>query len=211
MAPRADALREEGWEVDEFLADAERFIAALEGRGEEEFDVPGFLARLTDFVEEVKQVDHLQKQAEAVATVAAIPGMIDDMEKAAAHFREHGGAMEAQTARDLDAAVTAARERMALGELPAEELGDITLTLSSQMAELERRILFRSIILALYWEKQTPEWWAQLPEKARVDLGKVVARWQEEREELLGKLPIEDRRRLEAMKLEDFDKPPGPI
>ena len=35
----------------------------------------------------------------------------------------------------------------------------------------------------------------------------MLVSWRAEHEKILGELPIEDRRRLEALRPEDFDKP----
>ena len=208
--PHAEALREIGLDVPAFIADCEGFIAAVEGRGDPEFDVNGFSKRAKEFSEEAAQFIHLQEQAEAVQVVAEVPIVIESVQQAVADLRAHGGKSEARTAAEIEATLAAARERMARGDLPAEEFEDMALSLGTQRAEMKRRNRIRSIMAALYWEKQTPEWWAALPEKARKDLGKVVSLWQEQREELLAELPIEDRRRLESMTLEDFNQPPDP-
>ncbi len=92
--------------------------------------------------------------------------------------------------------------------MPVEEMEDLRLTLVAQKAELGRRIRKRTVALLLYWEKQTPEWWAQRsPEELRT-MRELQARWEVERETLLSELPLADRRELEAMTLEDFHRPP---
>ncbi|MGB8170234.1 MAG: hypothetical protein WCF18_22220 [Chthoniobacteraceae bacterium] len=207
LAPRLEELRAHGCDVDAFLEDCDRMSALLEGRKQPGFNVKAFIARLTAFTDEFKQTEHLHRQAELVGAVAALPSAVQLLGEAAAIMRAHGGPGELRTAAELEAQATAVRERLEECKLPMGELADASLTLAAQIAELNRRNLFRTAAAALYWEKQTPEWWAQLSPEARVRLKELTTHWRERREEVLGALPLEDRRRLEAMTLEDFNRP----
>jgi len=207
FSARAEELRAQGMEVERFLRDCEEFIAALEGRWEGEFDVVAYMARLTAFVEEAKEYAHLQEQAKAVGIVAAFPGMMEWLEEHSAKLRTHGGRMEQDSAEQLAAAVARMREELAAGKLSAEALGDAMLTLESQQAELNRRMKLRTAACFLYWEKWPPERWARLSPEEKLEMEGILAKWKVGREEVLGVLPLEDRRRLEAMSYEDFDKP----
>jgi hypothetical protein len=54
------------------------------------------------------------------------------------------------------------------------------------------------------------EKWDSMDTEARTQLFDVLKRWREERGKILSELPIEDRRRLEAMEYfspEDWEKP----
>jgi hypothetical protein len=207
VALRAEVLREYGLEVDAFLEDCDRMTAFLDGHGEPGFDAETFIARLRAFTDEFNQTVHLQKQAKLIETVAAVPGVVEMLGQAAERMRAHGGPMELRTAADLEAQAAEARQRMERGEMPLDEIQNASLTLAAQLGELNRRNLFRSAALALYWEKQSPEWWARLSPKQRASLEDAVEQWRAQREEVLSQLPLEDRRRLEAMTLEDFDRP----
>ena len=137
-----------------------------------------------------------------------LPGLMDELEQAAAEMRTRTNRPDAmRTAAELETELAAARQRLAQGEMPKDELENIALTVSAQMAELSRRSLFRRAALSLYWEKQTPEWWAKFSPEQRTGMQEQLANWRENREELLSELPLEDRRRLEAMTLEDFERP----
>src|SRR6185295_18965674 len=139
----ADALRAQGLEVDGFLADCAEFIAAAEGRGDGEFDVPAFVARVKAFSEEVTEYDHIQAQAQAVQLPGELLKMADIIEEEVPKLREHGGKMEADSAAQLEEAVARIRQELAEGKLPKDALADVVLTLNSQQAELERRIHYR--------------------------------------------------------------------
>ncbi len=207
LAPRLDELREQGFDVDGFLRDCDRMSALPDGGGEPGFDAQSFLARLTAFTKEFKQVAHLQQQAELVGAVAALPGAAELLAEAAAIMRAHGGPVELRTAVELEAQAGEARRRLEGGGVPCEEIENASLALAAQMAELNRRNLFRTAAAAFYWERQTPEWWARLSPEARASLDALLGQWRAQREGVLGELPLEDRRRLEAMTLEDFDRP----
>jgi cytochrome c556 len=208
LAPRVEELREKGFEVEELLEDCDRMCAFLEGKGERGFDEHAFIARLKAFAEETEQAAHLQQQAEAIGDVMALPELMDQLDQVAAAMRTRTNRPDqARTAAELEEQLTAARRRLEEGEMPKNELENIALTVTAQKAELNRRRLFRSAALVLYWEKQTPEWWAQFSPEQRAGMEERLADWRENREELLGELPLEDRRRLEAMTLEDFERP----
>lgn len=114
---------------------------------------------------------------------------------------------DARAAASLQAAVEAARQRLARGEVPQEEMQDLSLSTQAQRAELSRRCQFQTAALALFWESRPPEWWAKLTAEARKKLEDLLVSWRAEREKILGELPIADRRRLEALRPDDFDKP----
>ena len=204
LKPYANQWREMGFEVDSFLEDCERLISFLEGRSEEWVDVAEFLEKITAFYNEMKAFCDIQRQAEQINAVASIPSMLDAVDGLAKGMSNPD---DARAAAALQASVEAARERLARGELPREEMEDITLSTQAQKGELRRRNQFQAAALALYWESRPPEWWAGLTAEARKDLEALLVSWRAEREKILGELPIADRRRLEALRPEDFDKP----
>jgi hypothetical protein len=204
LMPHASQWREMGLEVDPFLAECEGLIAFLEGRSEVWVDVAGFLEKLTAFGNEMRDYCHLQRQAERVNAVASIPSVLDATENLASRMSNPD---DARTAAALQAAVGAARERLARGEVPVEEMADLSLSAQTQAGELRRRSQFRAAALALFWESRPPEWWAGRTAKERKEIGELLVSWRAEREKILGELPITDRRRLEALRPEDFDKP----
>jgi type I restriction-modification system DNA methylase subunit len=118
-----------------------------------------------------------------------------------------GNPNDTRTAASLQAAVEAARQRIARGEVPLEEMEDISLSTNAQSGELSRRSHFQTAALALFWESRPPEWWAKLTAEQRKELEELLGSWRAEREKILGELPIADRCRLEALRPEDFDKP----
>ena len=207
LRPKAEALREEGVDVDEFLEGADGFLAALEGRYDGEFDVPGFIAKLTAYAEEIKQRDHLLKQAEAVRLVEQLPRTPEILDEMAKDLRESGSEDSLRMAAEMAATADAVRERLAEGVIPVSELQGLTLSVSAEIAEVNRRVLYRSIAMARFFETRPPEWWAELTDPARESAGKLLESWKIEREELLGQLPLADRRRLEEARMEDFDAP----
>jgi hypothetical protein len=204
LKPYATQWREMGFEVDSFLEDCERLIAFVEGRSEEWMDVAEFLEKINAFSKEMSAFCDIQRQAERIKTIASIPGMLDVTEKLAKNLSNPN---DAPTAAALKASVEAARQRLARGEVPLAELEDISLSAQAQKAELSRRSQFQAATLALFWESRPPEWWAKRTDKERKELGELLAQWRAEREKILSELPIADRRRLEALRPEDFDKP----
>ena len=74
------------------------------------------------------------------------------------------------------------------------------------LAELDRRNLFCRARWGLFWEVAPPERWEALPPERREQSTRDLAEWRKEREKVLGGLPLEDRRRLEALRYEDFEK-----
>jgi hypothetical protein len=205
LAPRVDELRAAGLDIDAFLADCDRFLAWLEGG--EWFDASMMMDHLAAFREEVAAYNAIQFQADRIAAEAGIPSMLDCTARLADTLRRHTGDSERRTAADLDAAVAEARARLARGESPVEPLEDISLVTQAHAAELARRNRFRTVATALYWERQPPEWWAQRTPEERAAIEPLLAQWRTEREELLSELPLEDRRRLESLRLEDFQNP----
>ena len=160
IRPKAEALQEEGVEVDEFLEDADGFLAALEGRYDGEFDVEGFHAKLIAYAEEMKQRDHLLQQAEAVRLgedLPKLPGMMDHVAKT---LRDIGSEAALRTAAEVQAAADSAREKLAEGKIPVSEMEDTMLAVTAEFAEVKRRRLYRSIALARFLETRPPEWWA---------------------------------------------------
>jgi len=204
LKPYATQWREMGFEVDSFLEDCDRLIAFLEGRSEEWVDVAEFCGKLQAFHKEMRDFTGLQRQAERINAIASIPGLLDAMENLA---RQMSNPDDARTASSLTAEVEAARQRLARGEVPLEEMRDITLSAQAQQAELRRRSQFRAATLALFWESRPPEWWARRTGKERKEIEALLVQWRAEREQILGELPIADRRRLEALRPDDFDKP----
>jgi len=203
----AEALREQGLDVDGFLADCDEFIAVLEGRHEGDFDVQDFLRRLNAFTEEAKEFMHIQEQVKAVEVAGELHDVLPDMEKMAAEYRERGEPMHLRTAAEIEEALARIRAGLAKGKLDQDALQDMSLALSAEMAELQRRIYFRNAVHALSWELAPPERWAKLSPEQKRQTEDLLATWREAREEVLGALPLEDRRRLEALRYEDFDKP----
>jgi hypothetical protein len=208
IEPRLEELRAEGMPVDEILVEAEEFLAAQQGQRSNPPDWRRLLARLTELVDEVNAAQHLQQQAEVVREVMDLPATLDDLSKQAEELRAHGGRLEELSAAELESAVASARKRLERGEMPAEEMEDIQLTLAAQKAELDRRIHKRTAAMMIYWEKQTPQWWAQRSPEELEKMRELQAQWAEEREKLLSELPLADRQELESMTLEDFDSPP---
>jgi hypothetical protein len=204
LRPRAAHLREMGIEVDSFLEECDRLIAFLEGRSDEWVDVAGFLEKLSAFSSEMRALAELERQAERAKVIGSIPSLLDAVEGLA---KRMSNPEDARTAASLQAEVEAARQRLARGEVPLEEMVDLSLSTQAQKAELSRRNQFRAAALALFWESRPPEWWAKLTDEARKELEDLLVSWRAEREKILGELPIADRRRLEALRPEDFDKP----
>ena len=204
LMPHASQWREMGLEVAPFLEECERLIAFLEGRSEVWVDVAGFLEKITTFTNETRAYFDLQRQAEQVNAVASIPSLLDAADVLA---RRLDNPDDARSAAAIQAAVEAARQRLARGEVPMGEMADISLPTQAQKAELSRRSQFRAAALALFWESRPPEWWAKRTVKERKEIGELLGSWRAEREKILGELPIADRRRLEALRPEDFDKP----
>ena len=207
LRPKAEALREEGVDVEEFLEDADGFLAALEGRYDGEFDVQGFQAKLIAFAEEMKQRNHLLRQAEAVRLVEDLPKLPGMMDHVAKTLRDIGSEGALRTAAEVQAAADSARERLAEGKIPVSEMEDTMLAVTAEFAEVNRRRLYRSIAWARFLETRPPEWWAARTDAEREGSGKLLTEWKIEREELLGQLPLADRRRLEEARMEDFDAP----
>jgi hypothetical protein len=204
LRPHAAGLRELGFEVDSFLKECDGLIAFLEGRSDEWVEVAGFCEKLSAFHSEVRGFAEINRQAERVKAVSSIPGVLDAVEGLA---RRLSNPEDARTAASLQAAVEAARQRLARGEVPVEEMEDLSLSTQAQKAELSRRSQFRAAALALFWESRPPEWWAQRTVEQRKELEDLLVSWRAEREKILGELPIADRRRLEALRPDDFDKP----
>lgn len=204
LRPRAADLRAMGFEADSFLEECDRLIAFLEGRSEEWVEVAEFVEKLQVFSKEVSAFSDIQRQAERVKAVASIPSVLDAVENLAGRMSNPD---DARMAASLQAAVEAVRQRLARGEVPAEEMEDLSLSTLAQKAEFSRRSHFQTAGLALYWESRPPEWWAKLTAEARKELEELLVSWRAERDKILGELPIADRRRLEALRPEDFDKP----
>jgi hypothetical protein len=204
LRPRAAHLRELGLEVDSFLEECGRLIAFLEGRSDEWVDIAKFVEKMAAFHGEMRALAALERQAERAKAVGSIPSMLEAMDDLANRLRNPS---DAHTAASLKAAVEAARQRLARGEVPLEEMEELSLSSQAQAAELRRRNHFRMAVLALFWESRSPEWWASLTAPQRKNLEELLVSWRAERERILSELPIEDRRRLEALRPEDFDKP----
>ena len=204
LRPRAAYFRDLGFDVDAFLAECDRLIAFLEGRSDEWVDVPVFCEKLTAFHNEMRAFAELERQAERVKAIGSIPSMLDAVEGLA---RRMSNPDDARSAAALQASVEAARKRIERGEVPMEELEDLSLSTQAQKAELSRRSQFRAAALALYWESRPLEWWDRLAAGPRKELEELLVSWRAEREKMLSEMPIADRRRLEALRPEDFDKP----
>lgn len=204
LRPCAANLRELGMDVDTFLEACERLIAFLEGRSDEGEDVPGVIEKINAFHNEMRGFYEIMRQAERINLVVSIPGLVDEVEEISRGMTHPD---DARTAAALRASVEAARQRLARGEVPVEELQDISISTHAQTGELRRRNHFRVAAVALFWESRPPEWWAKLTAAERQELEELLASWRADREKILGELPIEDRRRLEALRPEDFDKP----
>jgi hypothetical protein len=162
------------------------------------------LKKMQAFSKEMSEFSHIQRQAERINAIASIPGLLDAAEKLA---KQMSNPEDVRTAASLQAEVEAARQRLARGELPVDELQDISLSAHAQKAELSRRSQFRTATLALFWESRPPEWWAKRTDKERKEIEALLVQWRAEREKILGELPIADRRRLESLRPKDFDKP----
>jgi hypothetical protein len=91
--------------------------------------------------------------------------------------------------------------KMAVDLTPEEFAGEEwMLPLRVELTEFMRRVYFQQVVVALYWEQASQHEWQELSEVARdnvLDLLKHVDK--EYRQELMGEMPIADRRRLEAM------------
>lgn len=211
VAPRLKALREQGFEVDSFLEDCDRMTAFIDGHGEPGFDADTFADRMTAYIKEYQETMHLHQQAEVVRAVESLPGTVEMLMEAASSLRAHGGPGEVRMAAEMEANVAEMRRRLDAGEVPLDEIQSASLLLNAQTAELNRRSLIRNAATMLYWEKQTPEWWARLSPEKRATVEGLLEQWRVERESILSELPLEDRRRLEAMTLEDFDRPSGGV
>jgi hypothetical protein len=206
-AALAETLRQQGLEVDGFLADCDEFIAVLEGRHEGAFDVQEFMRRLHAFNEEADEFMHIQAQVKAVELVHNLHDLLPQVEKVAAEFRERGEPFDLQTAAEIEDALVRIRAGLAAGRLDHDALQDMHLAASAEMAELQRRINCREAACLLYWEQWPPERWAQASPEERQAIEDALAQWRPKKEAILGALPLEDRRRLEAMRYEDFKKP----
>jgi hypothetical protein len=206
-AAHAEALREHGLEVDGFLGDCDEFIAVLEGRHEGEFDLKDFLRRVGEFQEEADEFVNIQKQVRDVEEACELHELLPEMGKIAAELRERGLPTESRTAEEIEDAMARIRAGLAEGRPDKDALLDIQLTGEAQLAEFQRRRHFREAACLLYWEKWPPERWTELSPKERKKLEDLLEQWRTEKERVLGALPLEDRRRLEAMRYEDFDKP----
>jgi hypothetical protein len=204
LRPRADYLRELGFAVDSVLAECDGLIAFLEGGSEAGPDIAGLCAKLAAFHSELRGFAGLERQAERAKAIGSIPGLLDAVEDLAQRLSRPE---DARTATSLQAEVEAARQRLARGEVPVEEMADLSLSTNAQAAELSRRCHFQAAALALFWESRPPEWWAGVPAEQRQKLEEFLGSWRAEREKILGELPIADRRRLEALRPEDFDQP----
>jgi hypothetical protein len=204
---RAEALREHGLEVDAFLGDCDEFIAAMEGRHEGEFDLKDFLRRVGEFKDEAEEFVHIQQQVQAAEGAYEWQDMLPQLEKMAAEYRERGEPMDLLTAEEMEAALGRIRAGLAGGKPDKDALHDLELAALAEMAELQRRIHFREAACLLYWEQWPPERWARTPAEDRKTIAGALEQWREKREEILGALPLEDRRRLEALRYEDFDQP----
>ena len=116
----------------------------------------------------------------------------------------------------LRAGVRGLRERLEATIRKAEDVGpvleDFELFWTGEQAELDRRMTMHTATLLIYWEQMPQVKWDGLDSKARAELFELLRRWRNgERETYLGKLPLEDRRKLEAMERrapEDWDHPP---
>lgn len=203
----AEVLREHGLEVDAFVADCDEFIAVLEGRHDGDYDVQAFIVRLNAFKEEASEFMHIQQQVKVVEMVGNLHDLLPQMERMAAACREWGEPMDLRTAVEIEGAVARIRAGLEEGRLDKEAMQDMQLAAAGQMAEIERRLRFREAACALYWEQWPPERWAKLSPEERLKLEGVLEAWRRDKEKVLGVLPLEDRRRLEAMRYEDFDKP----
>ena len=148
LRPLAAHFREMGFEVDSFLADCDRLIAFLEGRSEEWVDVAEFLGKMQAFHKEMREFSEIQRQAERIHAVASIPSVLDAVENLASR---RSNPADARTAALLKASVETARQRLACGEEPVEEMQDISLA-NAQAGEFTRRTQFRTAALALFWE-----------------------------------------------------------
>ena len=204
---RVEELREEGFELGDFFEDCERMVAVLEGRSAEPFDWKAFMVRLTALADEMNTSKDLHEAAEKVRVMASVPAILAEVEATVAGLRGHGGRMEMQTAAELEACVARIREELEAGRLDADAVTSMELTVAAQLAELERRRKIRSAQCGLYWEHWPPERWARLAPEERSKLEALLEDWCRDREKILGSLPLEDRRRLEALRYEDFDKP----
>jgi hypothetical protein len=204
---RVEELRAEGIELGGLMKDCERLAAALEAGTEEPGDVQAFTAKLKALTEKVGAMRHLQGQAEAVKVRSSLPGNIAEVERGVATLRGQGGAVELRSATDLEASVTRIREELAAGGIARDALQDVKLTVQVQLAEWDRRDNFRKARWGLFWEKAPPERWAKRSPEQRMQFEGLLAEWRKEKEKVLGPLPLEDRRRLEALRYGDFEKP----
>ena len=86
------------------------------------------------------------------------------------------------------------------GKNPVEIMQDFQLMVTAEKAEVMRRAKFRNAVLVIYWEQLPQEKWDEMTLEGKEQLLKIIKQWREgEREKTFSVLPIEDRRRLEAM------------
>ena len=207
FGPRVEALRAEGIELGGLLEDAARLAEALEAGTEDPGDVEAFMGKIVALKEEVGATRFLQWQAEDVKMrISALPLILAETQRGVETLRRHGGAVELRSAADMEASMARVREELAAGRLATDALDDIKLTIGVFLAELDRRDLFCRARWGLFWEVAPPERWDALPPERREQFTRDLAEWRKEREKVLGGLPIEDRRRLEALRYEDFEK-----
>lgn len=204
----AETMRGEGMDVDVLLAACEELIAVLEGRaagGEPE--IVALVARVNAAVEEMKEFYDLQDQAESVRKQTSIDVKLAAAAQMSGRLRAHGGEKEKREAVLLEEHLARMRQLLAANRQSQDDRDDALLMIQEEKAKLMRRQNYYGAACGLYREQWSPERWAQLSPEKRAENEALLAKWRAAREEILGSLPIEDRRRLEKMRGEDFQKP----
>lgn len=204
---RVEELRAEGFEIEEFLNLCGEMAAKLESGNVDWAEVRPMMKTFEAMADEMLATTRLHRQADAVKARTQLPMKLAEMDDMAANLRKHGGAMEVRSAEEIEASLARVRKGLEEGKVDQDELQNLQLTVGAQLAEVERRERFREAMRALFWELCPEERRAQFTAEQRANLDKVVEWWRREKEQVLGSLPLEDRRRLEAMRYEDFDKP----
>ncbi len=204
----ADKVRADGMDVSGLLPEYEKLIAVLEGRvegGEPEIVV--LVARINAGVKEVKEFYDRREETDAALRKAPIEAKMAEMKRMVAQLRAQGGEQQMRDAERLEAAGARALELLNANPQSEDKTEDVLLLIQEERAKLVRHRNFRAAACGLYREQWPPERWARLSPVQRTREAALLAQWCQAREEILGSLPIEDRRRLEAMRGEDFEKP----
>lgn len=135
-----------------------------------------------------------RRQWELTGNLLEFDVMLEDVAKDFQGTKSEGLAQTAVKLREeFKAAVQA-------GKNPKEIIEDFHLMMSAEMGETMRRVKFRGAALLIYWEQMPQEKWDELTLEKKEELLNMLKQWRAgERERIFSSLPIEDRRRLEAL------------